>query len=68
MRDEAGRDRAERELPTEARLGHFIDFLDGLTSTQIGRLSPDILEHLRNALTRVIAQAEASPSDSTGGD
>lgn len=68
VRDEAGRDRAERELPTEARLGYFIDFLDGLTSAQIGRLSPDVLERLKIALTRVIAQAEASPSDSTSGD
>ena len=65
VRDEAGRDRAERELPTEARLGHFIDFLDRLTSAQIGRLSSDVLERLKNALTRVIAQAEASPSNNT---
>ena len=60
-RDEAGRERAEKELSVENRLESMIDFLDGITSTQLANLSVSMVERLQDVLQRVIAQAEASP-------
>lgn len=60
-RDEAGRERAEKEMSAELRLTQFIDFLDNLTSTQIANLSSHIVDRLRESLNRLIAQAQASP-------
>lgn len=67
-RDEAGRDRAENEMPTEQRLDHFINFLDGLTSAQIARLSTDVVGRLGEALMRVIAQAQATAQATEAAD
>ena len=59
-RDEAGRERAERELSVENRLESTIRFLDGLTSTQLANLSASMVDRLQEVLQRVISQAEAS--------
>ena len=63
-RDEAGRERAERELSVENRLESMVRFLDDLTSTQLANLSASMVDRLQEVLERVIAQAEASSDGS----
>ena len=62
-RDEAGRERAEREMLPERRLDGFLEFLDNLTSKQLSELPAEQRERLVNALERVIAQSEVSADE-----
>lgn len=59
-RDEAGRDRAERDLPTEQRIKNLIDYLDSITSSQLSNISEEVVENLKSALNRVMRQSAAS--------
>ena len=62
-RDEAGRERAERDMLPGKRLEGFLEFLDNLTSKQLSELSVEQRERLVSALERVIAQSEVSSDE-----
>ena len=59
-RDEARRERAERERSVENRLESLMEFLDNLTSAELASLSSDAVVRLQDVLERVVAQVEAS--------
>lgn len=63
VRDEAGRERASRDLTLSKRIEDTIAFLDGVTSLQLSEISADLRQRLENALERITAQAAASPTD-----
>ena len=62
-RDEAGRERAIRDLTVENRLGSVIESLDNLTSVQLAEISPSLRARLEEALQRIIAQATISTDE-----
>ena len=59
-RDEAGRERAERDLTLERRIQSVIDQLDNLTSKELAAISLDLRARLEGALERIVAQASVS--------
>jgi len=59
-RDEAGRDRAEKDLPTEQRIRNVIGYLDTITSSQLSNISEEVVDNLKSALDRVIRQTSVS--------
>ena len=63
VRDEAGRERANRDLTLTRRLEDMIVFLEGITSRQISEISADLRDLLENALQRIVAQAAVSSAD-----
>ena len=67
-RDEAGRERANRDLTLDRRLEETIDFLDAVTSKQLAEISVDLRERLEDALHRIVSQAAASPADNSSDD
>ena len=60
-RDEAGRERANKEQTIEKRLESILLSLDTLTSTQLANIPSPLRARLENSLNRIIAQASASP-------
>ena len=62
-RDEAGRERATRDLTVERRLESVIDSLDNLTSVQLAEIVPSLRARLENSLQRIIAQSTVSPDE-----
>ena len=70
-RDEAGRERAIRDLSVDKRLESIIDSLDNLTSVQLAEIAPALRVRLEDALQRIIAQATISTdeiSEATGSE
>lgn len=63
VRDEAGRERANRDLTLDRRLEDTIVFLDSITSIQLSEISADLRDRLENALQRIVAQATVSSAD-----
>ena len=67
VRDEAGRERANRELTLARRIEDAVVFLDGITSIQLSEISAELRKRLEDALQRIVAQAAVSsveaPSD-----
>lgn len=67
-RDEAGRERAEREMLPSKRLDGVIEFLENMTSKQLGDISNAQRARLTRALERVIAQSEVSSAEPQASD
>ena len=65
VRDEAGRARANRDLPLARRIEDTIAFLDGITSIQLSEISADLRDRLENALQRLVAQAGIYSTDTS---
>ena len=63
VRDEAGRERANRDLTLTRRLEDMIVFLEGITSKQLSEISSDLRDRLENALQRTVAQSAVSSAD-----
>ena len=61
--DEAGRERAVRDLTVDKRLESIIDSLDNLTSVQLAEIAPALRARLESALQRIIAQATISTDE-----
>ena len=62
-RDEAGRERAIRDLTLDKRIESIINSLDNLTSVQLAEIAPELRARLEGALQRIIAQATISIDD-----
>ena len=65
VRDEAGRERANRDLPLAKRLEDTIAFLDGITSRQLTEISADLRDRLENVLQRIVVQAAVYSTDTS---
>ena len=65
VRDEAGRERANRDLTLAKRLEETIEFLNDITSIQLSEISPDLRDQLENALQRIVAQAAVFSTDAS---
>ena len=66
-RDEAGRERANRDLSVDSRLESVIDLLDNLTSIELAEIDPALRARLENALQRIISQATISTDETNEG-
>ena len=62
-RDEAGRERATRDLTVDKRIETVIESLDNLTSVELAKIAPTLRVRLENALQRIIAQATISTDE-----
>ena len=62
-RDEAGRERATRDLTVDRQLESIVESLDNLTSVQLTAITPALRGRLENALQRIIAQATISTDE-----
>ena len=65
VRDEAGRERANRDITLARRLEDTIEFLDGITSIQLSEITDDLRDRMENALQRIVAQASVSSTDTS---
>lgn len=63
VRDEAGRERANKDLTITKRLEDTIALLDGITSRQLAEIPVDLRERLEQALHRIVAQASVSSAN-----